>query len=82
MKTAISIPDDVFEAAEELARRSGQTRSGLYSRAVREYLARHAPGRVTEALDRALEDVGTPAAASEDAFAVESGRRVLEEAEW
>jgi len=82
MKTAISIPDDVFEAAEELARRSGQTRSGLYSRAVREYLARHAPGRVTEALDRALEDVGAPAAASEGAFAVESGRRVLEEAEW
>jgi len=85
MKTAISIPDDVFEAAEQLARASGQTRSGLYSRAVREYVARHAPGRVTEALDRALEHIDastTEATAPDTAFAVESGRRVLEETEW
>ena len=92
MKTAISIPDDVFEAAEQLARASGQTRSGLYSRAVREYVARHAPERVTEALDRALEHIDAstadastaeaPAPAPDTAFAVESGRRVLEETEW
>jgi len=41
MKTAISIPDDVFAAADKLARERGQSRSQLYSRAVREYLARH-----------------------------------------
>ena len=49
MKTAVSIPDDLFEQAERLARRVGATRSGLYSRAVREYVARHAPDEVTAA---------------------------------
>jgi metal-responsive CopG/Arc/MetJ family transcriptional regulator len=36
MKTAISIPDDVFAAAERLARRLKKSRSELYSRALRE----------------------------------------------
>ena len=43
MKTAISIPDDVFERAERLARHTKKSRSQLFSEAVREYVARHAP---------------------------------------
>ena len=46
MKTAISIPDDVFEEAERLARRMGKSRSRLYQHALAEYVARHAPGNV------------------------------------
>ncbi len=42
MKTAISIPDDVFKVAERLARRTKKSRSQLFSDAVREYVARHA----------------------------------------
>lgn len=38
MKTAISIPDDVFAAAEELAGRLGMSRSQLYATAVAEYV--------------------------------------------
>ena len=38
MKTAISIPDEVFTAAEELAERLGMSRSELYSTAVAEYV--------------------------------------------
>ena len=34
MKTAISLPDDVFRAAERVAKRKGMTRSELYARAV------------------------------------------------
>ena len=41
MKTAISIPDDVFNEAEALARRTKKSRSEVYARAVREYVARH-----------------------------------------
>ncbi|KYG02471.1 hypothetical protein BE21_54950 [Sorangium cellulosum] len=52
MKTAISVPDDVFEQVDNLARRLKMSRSQLYSRALSEYVARHAPDAVTEALDR------------------------------
>jgi metal-responsive CopG/Arc/MetJ family transcriptional regulator len=51
MKTAISIPDQVFEAAERLAARRKMSRSELYSRAVADWVERHRDDRVTEALD-------------------------------
>jgi predicted transcriptional regulator len=51
MKTAISIPDEVFAEAEELAKALKVSRSRLYSRAVREYVARHGTEQVTAALD-------------------------------
>ena len=51
MKTAISIPDDIFEAAERTATEMGLTRSALYSRAVGEFVERRDSGRVTELLD-------------------------------
>jgi predicted transcriptional regulator len=77
MKTAISIPDDVFTDAEALARELKQSRSQLYSRAVREYVARHSSDSVTSALDALC--IGEPA---DDDFATAAGRRTLEQSEW
>jgi predicted transcriptional regulator len=57
MKIAVSVPDDVFEDAERLARRMKRSRSEVYSRALAEYVARHAPDRVTEAMDRTLAEI-------------------------
>ncbi len=51
MKTAISIPDDLFAAAEQLAERLGVSRSELYVTALREYVAAHRYDRVTERLN-------------------------------
>ena len=51
MKTAISIPDDVFAEAEAEARRLGVSRSGLYAKAVAEFVARNRSLGVREALD-------------------------------
>jgi antitoxin MazE6 len=51
MKTAISIPDSLYNAAERFAQRMGVSRSELYQVAVREYLRRHRYSAVTEALD-------------------------------
>ena len=51
MKTAISIPDPVFEAADELAERLGLSRSALYSQAVAEFLERHRSDGVTAKLN-------------------------------
>ncbi len=78
MKTAVSLPDEVFAQAERLAKRLRITRSDLYRRAVAEYVARYAPDAVTQALDRLAVDLdGEP-----DAFAAKAGRRVLEQSEW
>jgi antitoxin MazE6 len=52
MKTAISIPDPVFKAAERLSKRLGVSRSQLYAEAVGEYLREHGSLGVTECLDR------------------------------
>lgn len=51
MKTAISIPDPIFEAAEKLARRTGVSRSQLYTNAVKEYLEEHLRRPVTKKLN-------------------------------
>jgi metal-responsive CopG/Arc/MetJ family transcriptional regulator len=51
MKTAVSLPDDVFAEAEALSKTLGTSRSSLYAAALREYLTRHRPDAVTAALD-------------------------------
>jgi len=51
MKTAISIPDDLFENAENLAQRLGVSRSQLYQRAIAAFLEIHGGQLVSEALD-------------------------------
>jgi len=51
MKTAISIPDPLFNAVERLARRLGVSRSEVFQRAVKEFLANHKDKGVTEALN-------------------------------
>jgi predicted transcriptional regulator len=76
MKTAISIPDDVFGEADQLARETKQSRSQLYTRAVREYVARHSSDSVTAALDALV--VGE----SDSDFSTSIGRSVLERSEW
>jgi len=51
MKTAISIPDPVFQAAEGLAQRLGISRSQLYSKAVLEFTASHKNDNITKKLN-------------------------------
>ncbi len=52
MKTAISLPDRVFEAAERLAKRLGMSRSELYASAVAEFVEQHRGQGVTEILNQ------------------------------
>lgn len=79
MKTAISIPDEIFEAAEELATDLGLKRSELYARAVAEYVGRcrddevtaklNAVYATTEAqLDPGLDDLQRASLPNEDAW--------------
>jgi metal-responsive CopG/Arc/MetJ family transcriptional regulator len=52
MKTAISIPDDVFVSADRLAKRLHMSRSELYARAVQQYVAESLHTGVKEKLDQ------------------------------
>ena len=78
MKTAVSIPDPVFKRAERAAKRLGKSRSQLYAEAVQEYVARHDPDEVTEAMNRVCESVEPTA----DQFLSAAARRALEATEW
>lgn len=78
MKTAISLPDEVFEEAEELAARLKKSRSELYREALAEYIARHDPDAVTAAMNRVLQDVGP----GPDPFGSAAARRALKRSEW
>ncbi len=78
MKTAVSIPDDVFEGVERLARRTKRSRSRLFSEALKEYLARHTPNEVTDSMNKACAEIGV----AEDPFVSSAGRRILERIEW
>ena len=79
MKTAVSVPDDLFAQVDRLARRSRRSRSEVYSAALREYVARHAPDEVTAGLDAALADIGESGA---NPFVSAAARRALDATEW
>jgi len=78
MKTAISLPDGVFQQAERLSRRLKKSRSAIYREAMEEYIVRHDAGAVTEAMNRVAAQVGS----HPDIFVRASSRRILERTEW
>ena len=51
VKTAVSIPDPIFEAADRLARRRKISRSELYAEALARLLDLDDASRITERLD-------------------------------
>ena len=56
MKTAISLPDTIFEAAEKAAERLALSRSQLYAKAIAEFVELHAQADVTEKLDQVYKE--------------------------
>lgn len=78
MKTAISLPDDVFKEAERFAHRSRKTRSQLYAEAIAEYLARHAPDDITERMNRVWDRLS----AEETEFTTEAARQTFSKESW
>ena len=78
MKTAISLPDAVFHAAERQAKRARKSRSQLYSEALSEYLSRHSPDEVTEAMNVVVDQLDE----SPDPFVMAAALSVLARVEW
>ncbi len=73
MKTAISIPDAIFQAAEKYAKRMHKSRSQLFSEAMVEYLDRHTPDEITRMLNETLEAIGN----FEDSFLQKASHSLL-----
>jgi predicted transcriptional regulator len=78
MKTAVSIPDDLFRRADVLAQRLGKSRSQVYREALAEYVFRREPRSVTLALDEVVGELGP----GSDAWLDEAARTALQRSEW
>ena len=78
MKTAVSIPDDLFRRADELAGRLGKSRSELYREALADYVERRDPGALTGALNEIADEIAADRAGFEESAA----RRALERNQW
>lgn len=78
MKTAISIPDDLFREADELAARLGKSRSQMYREALTEYMSRRDPHAVTAALDDVVSAIGDAV----DGWSSAAASAALERSEW
>jgi hypothetical protein len=60
MKTAISIPDNVFAAAERAARKLGVSRSEFYTRAAQRLARKVESPRLTAKINAALDRIHGP----------------------
>ena len=80
MKTAISIPDEVFSRAERHAKKLGLSRSELFTRAVEQLLREEQAQDVRASYDRAFGPEADPDAT--EAFRRRAVRRALLEVEW
>lgn len=78
MKTAISLPDELFREAESLASRLGLSRSGLYAAALEEFIGRHRAKRVSERLDA----VYSVESSDLDAAVAQEQRKVVKRSDW
>jgi len=78
MKTAISLPDELFVLADNFAHTLGMSRSELYASAIREYVTNHAKANLVEQINAACDKVET---ALPNDIAIVTRRKLLE-VEW
>ncbi len=82
MKTAISIPDPLFQSADSLAERLGLSRSELYVMAIRQYLAEHQRDNVTEALNKVYGKIDSKLGKEISALQMATLKRSIQDDEW
>lgn len=75
MKTAVSIPDPLFLAADRLASRLGVSRSALYARALERCLAEETDDEITARLNEVYARVDSTL---DPAFAAAQRRAIAE----
>ena len=78
MKTAVSLPDSVFEAADKLAAKQGWSRSHLYAEALTEYIEKHGEDSIVKSLNSLCKEVDT----SLDQDLSWASKEILKRSEW
>ena len=78
MKTALSIPDNVFKRGERLARRLHTSRSQLYARALADFVVQHEDDQITASMNEVVRQVG----AETDPFTRRAASQTLRRVEW
>lgn len=77
MKTAVSVPDDLYHRAEQAAQQLGVNRSQLYARALAKYLQDLGSDPVTDRLNELTSEYTKERTASESSaaarFMIDSG---------
>jgi len=78
MKTAVSVPDDLFRQAEATARRLRVSRSELYAKAIAEFIERQHANTITKRLN----DVYSRYPAKVDSALHRAQLKSLEKDDW
>ncbi|WOT12346.1 ribbon-helix-helix domain-containing protein [Leptospira interrogans] len=82
MKTAISIPDELFKAAEKIAKKLGIPRSQLFAKALEEFIQSHSKESVTEKLNKIYSNKSKETRNNITDLSVESLRKSLKNDSW
>lgn len=82
VKTAISLPEPLFERADTFARQQKISRSQLFARAVEEFLRRHESQALLEALNRVYEDYSPTPEEKEIRRLMKQKQREMMKGEW
>ncbi|EMN95720.1 ribbon-helix-helix domain-containing protein [Leptospira interrogans] len=82
MKTAISIPDELFRAAEKIAKKLGIPRSQLFAKALEEFIQSHSKESVTEKLNKIYSNKSKETKNNITDLSVESLRKSLKNDSW
>lgn len=79
MKIAVSVPDDVFSRADELAAEMGVSRSQVYTQALEQYLEQHGADDdpVTSQVNRVVDGTGV-----DSGFTTLAARRLIDDGRW
>lgn len=82
MKTAISIPDELFKTAEKTAKKLGIPRSQLFAKALEEFIRSHSRESITEKLNRVYSSKSKETKNNITDLSVESLRKSLINDSW
>jgi metal-responsive CopG/Arc/MetJ family transcriptional regulator len=82
MKTAISIPDELFLSAENTAKKLGIPRSQLFAKALEEFIQNHSKEKISEKLNEVYSNNGNKIESTISNISVSNLRKSLQNDSW
>lgn len=82
MKTAISLPDSLYAAAEETAKSMGLPRSQLFAKALEEFISHHRKENITEKYNEIYSNMGFMESNHREAVTIQNLRELTKNDTW